>query len=450
MKKQLISIILLIVLGIAAKAQSTQQEKNIQKLIQVWGLIKYKSPNGVSGKFDADKAFLANIAAIGQADQAACNEKLLALLQENTKGIAPSKLVVDKSLYLTKNLDGGWIKNYPKNLQTELKLLFSYSNPTGKHHYISPDGKNEGLVPNENAYADYNFKNEAMNLLALAKAWAAIEYLFPYKYVIGKDWQTVLTEFIPVFRAVDSRTSYEKAVLMLESAINDTHAGGFLNQLKTTSQIFNIGYYPPFDYQVHDWKIVVKHFLSDSLAQASAIKTGDEILAINGIASKQWLQERSTLLPASNDAVKQRRLSTDLIDGNAFAFGNLPGKMLEVKVRRGDALLELRLEMLELSRQSNIAIINLYLKAKRRETNAIKGFEELNGNIAVIRAGHFFEQSLPADDKAEIAFSKRLKSKKAIIFDMRGYPQAPGLFYHYLPTFLGKPAFKFARCTNRP
>lgn len=444
MKKQLISLIILLILSIGAKAQSSQQEKNIQKLIQVWGLIKYKSPNGASGKFDADKVFLASIVSIGKADEAACNEQLLALLKENTAGLTPSKPVANPSSYLSKNLNHNWIKNYPKNLQTELKQLIGYVNETGKHHYISPDGKNAGLVPNEAVYADYDFKSEAMNLLALAKAWAAIEYLFPYKYVIGKNWQSVLVESIPVFRGIDSRTGYEKAVLMLENAINDTHAGGFLDQLKTKSQIFKIAYFPPFDYQVSDWKIVVKRFLNDSLAQASAIKTGDQILAINGTAIEPWLKKRSALLPSSNDAVKQRRLSIDVLYGHTFAFDDLPAKTIAVKVRRGDAVLNLNLEMLERSNKEHIGIINVYLKAKYKEQAAIKGYEEPTSAIAIIRSGHFFEQSLPVDDKAEAEFSAKLKSKKGIIFDMRGYPQAPGLFYHYLPTFLGKGAFNFA------
>lgn len=445
MKKQFIILfVALSALVSLAKAQTSQQEKNIRKFVQVWGLIKYKSPNGVSGQFDADKVFLANIVSIGQADETACNEQLLALLKENTIGLVPSQPIANKSLYLTKNLDGSWIKAYPKNLQPELKRFIGYINPTGKHHYISPEGKNEGIVPNELAYANYDFKDETMNLLALAKAWAAIEYLFPYKYVIGKSWQLVLTESIPLFRAVDSRTSYEKAVLTLANAINDTHAGAFLDQLKTGSQIFNMVYYPPFDYQVNDWKIVVKDFLNDSLAKASAIKTGDQVLEINGTAIKPWLKERSALLPASNDAVKQRRLSSDL-KGNTFAFGNLPAKMVEVKVRRGNATLNLKFEMLERTNKSHVNLINVYIKSKYSEMQAIKGYEERDGNIAVIRAGYFFEKYLPEDEKAEIEFSKQLKSKKAIVFDMRKYPQAPGLFYHYLPTFLGKPAFNFAR-----
>ncbi|MEE1943531.1 S41 family peptidase [Pedobacter sp. KR3-3] len=443
MKKQL--LIFFTVLSLMAKAQtSSQQAKNIQKFIQVWGLIKYKSPQGIAGSFDADKVFLTNMASISQADEASCNEQLLALLKENTAGVVKPDPVADKSLYLNQNLDNRWIKAYPKNLQWALQRLIDYRNASGKHHYISTTGKNDGLVPNEAAYADYDFKNEAMNLLALAKAWAVIEYLFPYKYVIGKNWQAVLVESIPMFRAVDSRMTYEKAVLTLENAINDTHAAGILNQLKTMPQIFKLVYYPPFDYEVSQWKIVVKDMLNDSLAQVSALKKGDQILAINGISSEQWLKAHSALLPASNDAIKQRHLSTDY-KGRAFAFADLPAKTLAVKVRRGNSLLNLQLEMLERRNSKQVELINTYFRAKYNAEQAWKGYEELDGQIALIRAGRFYERSLPQDEEAEITFSKQLKSKKAIIFDMREYPQAPGLFYYYLPKALGKPAFNFGR-----
>lgn len=446
MKKQLlIFFTVLSGLSLMAKAQtSSQQAKNIQKFIQVWGLIKYKSPQGIAGSFNADKVFLANVAAISQADEASCNEKLLSLLNENTAGVEKPGVATDKALYLNQNLDYGWIKAFPKKLQTALQLLIDYRNTSGKHYYIAADGKNVGLVPNEVAYADYDFKNEAMNLLALAKAWAVIEYLFPYKYVIGKNWQAVLTESIPVFKAVDSRMTYEKAVLTLENAINDTHAAGILSQLKTLPQLFKLVYYPPFDYEVSQWKIVVKNMLNDSLAQASDLKKGDQILAINGTDIEQWLKIRSALLPASNEAVKQRHLSTDY-RGRAFAFADLPAKTLTVKVRRGNRLMNLQLEMLERGNAKQVALINAYFRSKYNAEQAWKGYEELDGQIALVRAGRFHDESLPQDEEAEIAFSKQLQSKKAIIFDMREYPQAPGLFYYYLPRALGKAAFNFGR-----
>lgn len=445
MKKQAGVLIFLITLSSLVNAQnSSQEEKNIQKFIQVWGLIKYKSGQSIAGKFDADQFFLANLAAISKGNETFCNEQLLYLLKENTKDLISSVQVEDKKTCLYQNLNNNWLKAYPKNLQSELAKLIGARNASGKHYYISVDGKNTGLVPNEPTYATYDFRNENMNLLALAKAWNAIEYLFPYKYVIGKDWQAVLLELIPVFRKIDSRTSYEKAVLMLENSINDTHAGGFLGQLKTMPQLFKLVYYPPFDYKVDQWKVVIRNFLADSLEQASALNKGDVIVAINGITIKKWLKQRSALLPASNDAVKQRHLSTDF-RGTAFAFGDLPNKILTVKVRRGKVLLNLKLEMLERSNRSHISLINAYFKAKLNAEKAISGYEELGKEIAVIRAGYFSDPDLPKDDNALMEFSKRLKSKKAIVFDMRKYPASPGLFYYYLPTALGKPAFNFAR-----
>lgn len=444
MKKQ-VSIFLLVLSSLHAMAQTvSQQEKNIRKFIQVWGLIKYKSPQGIAGAFNADEVFLANIVSISRADEASCNEQLLALLNANTADVAKLSQPAENALYLHQNLDYSWIKAYPKNLQPALKSLADYRNTTGKHYYISSTGKNDGLVPHEPVYADYDFKNKAMNLLALAKAWNAIEYLFPYKYVIGRSWQAILAESIPAFKAIDSRMDYEKTVLALENAINDTHAAGFLNQLKTMPQIFKLVYYPPFDYEVSHWQIVVKNFLNDSLAQVADLKKGDEILAINGIDIKQWLKARSALLPASNDAVKQRHLSTDY-KGRAFAFADLPAKTLTVKVRRGNRLMNLQLEMLERGNAKQVALINAYFRAKYNAEQAWKGDEELDGQIALIKAGRFYETNLPPNEEAEIAFSERLKGKKAIIFDMREYPQAPGLFYYYLPRALGKAPFNFAR-----
>ena len=72
---------------------------------------------------------------------------------------------------------------------------------------------------------------------------------------------------------------------MLAAAINDTHGGELMEigNLKMTSTIFNVRYYPPFDYKAEAKGIVIKRFLTDSLAKLSELKSGDQIVAINGI-----------------------------------------------------------------------------------------------------------------------------------------------------------------------
>ncbi|RZK53129.1 MAG: hypothetical protein EOO91_18210 [Pedobacter sp.] len=350
--------------------------------------------------------------------------------------------------HLLNNIDYSWImdRKYGVALRQQLMALSNQVNLSGKHQYI-PTVWYENELPNEPSYVKYAFNDEKMNLLALAKAWNAVEYLFPYKYVMDRDWKKVLTAMLPIFRKINDRISYEKGLLMLAVAINDTHAGELMESgiLKTTSVIFNVRYYPPFDYKAEAKGIIIKKFLTDSLAKGSTLRAGDQIIAINGIKIESWLKERAALLPASNDAVKYRELSTANNDrGDTFAFNNLAGGTLNVKVRRNKAYLNLTLVMLDRYDKQSVKLIEDVIINERLKEKGIKGRENIGEDIALFRAGNIFDKDLPKEeDLAQL--SAELKNKKGIIFDMRKYPQSPGMWGYYLPLLLGKAPFAFAR-----
>lgn len=439
--------------GQAQPTNADAQNQQIKQFIQIWGLVKYKSKKSITGKFDADKVFLTLIDSVKTADQKRFNQLMLALVGNVDPSLTASAqdyryTKSNNSLYLTRNVDYNWIKDksYSIALKQQLTALSNQINPSATHQYI-PAVWYEGDLPNEAPYANYTFDQEAMNLLTLAKAWNAIEYLFPYKYVIGQDWKKVLVQMVPIFRQINNRTSYEKSILTLAVAINDTHAGALMRSenMKMVNVIFNVRYYPPFDYQAEPTGIIITKFLNDSLAKSSALKVGDEIIAINGIKIKTWLEERAALLPASNTAVKYRELSTlGNNRGDTFAFSNLESGKLKVDVKRNGAILQLTLVMLDRQNKQSVKMIEDDIIQKRVNEKAIKGREDIGDDIVVFRAGNFFDKDLPANKDLE-QLSAELKSKKALIFDMRKYPQSPGLFTYYLPLLLGKAPFAFAR-----
>ena len=429
----------------ASLIDEQKENKNIEGFIRVWAMVKYRSAKSVGGKFDADSVFLANVDAVKKADHVAFNSLLLRMINKADLPSVKKKLISDGRDYLTINENYNWIneKIYSKEVQFRLKDLSQNSNQTENHHYINKVHF-EGEILNEPKYLDYSSFNDArMNLLALAKSWAAIEYLFPYKYQMDKNSGQILKEMIPIFIAINSRSDYEKAVLVLETSINDTHAAGFLDQVKSKAEIFKITHYPPFDYQCSADGILIKSFLNDSLAQNSQLKKGDVIVEINKTKIKDWLDKRMQLLPASNMAVKYRLLGLDW-KGNVFAFYDSAHQSLTVKVKRGNSKLSLKLNMLNLLQNRSLEIINHYIKSKVKEDEKVKPFEDLGNDIAIIRGGYFSNTDLPHGDTEKQEFSKNLKSKKAIIFDMRKYPNG-GLFYYFIPMALGKTSFEFAK-----
>lgn len=439
--------------GLAQKFNSKNENQNIRQFIQIWGLVKYRSQKSIAGQFDADQVFLELIDSVKTADTHQFNQLMCRLTQDKGPKPTVSKQVYQKSkridgAYLLNNVDYSWIKNkrHTPLLKKQLTDLTNQINNTGTHQYV-PEVFYEGDLPNEPAYPDYTFNAEPMNLLAFAKAWNAIEYLFPYKYVMDKDWEDVLVEMLPVFKEIKDRTGYEKAILMLETALNDTHAGGFMSpeNMQMTNAIFKVRYYPPFDYKATKTGLIITQFLSDSLAKQSSLKVGDALVAINGIKIKQWLKNRSRLLPASNDAVIYRELSTrNNFRGDTFAFSNIQDSVLSVTVKRQKKNINLSLGMLDRKNRNSIKIIERHILKEQTKAKEFKGIEAIGDSITLVRAGHVFDKDIP-DDEDLPKLSAELKSKKALIFDMRKYPQSPGFFSYYLPKLLGKAPFKFAR-----
>lgn len=425
--------------------QILNQNKNIDGFIKVWGIVKYRSPNSVAGKFDADKVFLANIAAIKNANFKEYNDILLKIIDDAGLPTTQKKAGYECNDCLNKNESYKWINSrlYTTAVKSKLEDLSQSLNQTEDHHYINKVNY-ESEIKNEASNSAYNsFTDPSINLLALAKSWCAIEYLFPYKYQMDKNSYQILKEMIPIFSAISSRASYEKAILLLETNINDTHAAGFLSQLKSKAEIFKISHYPPFDYQCSAAGIVIKSFLNDSLANNSSLKKGDVIVEINSIKTKNWLAERMKLLPASNLSVKYRLLSSDW-QGNTYAFYNSNADVLAVKVKRQGKILSLKLNMLNLRNKGVLNVINDYIKKNIALDEAVKPLENIGNDITVIRGGYYLDKYFPQNEAEELKFSKELQSKKALIFDMRKYPSG-GLFYYYIPMALGKTSFEFAK-----
>ena len=421
------------------------ENKNIEKFIKVWAIVKYRSPKSVAGKFNADSTFLANVEAVKKANHKEFNTLLLRMINEADLPSTKNDVISSGKDLLTINVNYKWIKDemYNKDVQLRLKNLSLNATQTENHHYINKVHF-EGEILNESKYSDYtSFNDGGLNLLALAKSWAAIEYLFPYKYQMDKNSGQILEEMIPIFKAINSKANYEKAILILETNINDTHAAGFLDQVKSKAEIFKITHYPPFDYSCSAEGILIKSFLNDSLAQNSQLKTGDVIVDINKTKITDWLDKRMKLLPASNMAVKYRLLGMDW-KGNVFAFYDSSDEVLDVKVIRGQQQLSLQLKMLNLRNARSLEIINNYIKSKVKDDEKVKPLEDLGNDIAIIRGGYFSNDDLPHGDLEKQEFSRNLKSKKAIIFDMRKYPNG-GLFYYFIPMALGKTSFEFAK-----
>jgi len=197
-------------------------------LAKVWGFLKYHHPEVNKGDIDWDAELLAIIPDIKAADSFYGYNAAIDRLIDRAGGVRFFKS--DLADISGQELDANfhWLENESLfdwyNIQ-RLKMLKRPGFPHGNHYWVQED-PNIGIISyrNELKYDSPAFPDEGHRLLALFRYWNIIHYFYPYKDLIGSDWQEVLAEFIPRLIAVNYELEYGLLIKELINRINDSHS----------------------------------------------------------------------------------------------------------------------------------------------------------------------------------------------------------------------------------
>lgn len=105
------------------------------------------------------------------------------------------------------------LKNIKENTLTRPK------NKTVEPFPTLPDDKDK-------PYAEMEFPNVEYRLLELFRFWNVINYFYPYKDLIGRDWNDVLPEYIAKFEADKNALDYQMTAKEMAAEMRDSH--GFM------------------------------------------------------------------------------------------------------------------------------------------------------------------------------------------------------------------------------
>jgi C-terminal processing protease CtpA/Prc len=228
-------------------------------------------------------------------------------------------------------------------------------------------------------------------VLAAVQIWGVFHYFFPYKDLMGEDWDAVLREFIPRMEAADEGSQYFWAVAEMVSHVHDSHV--------TTAPLFHeilSGAPPPVYAQWIEGSPVIAGFYADSASQ-SGIAVGDVVLKVDGEDAKARMDSLKNYISASTPQALMWKVMERFMNGpdNSTAVLTLrggSGQVKDVKVTRSRSLL-------------------------------VREFEQRSGEIMKLLPGNIGYADL---DRLRIsmvdAMFEQFKATKAIIFDMRGYP----------------------------
>ena len=261
----------------------------------------------------------------------------------------------------------------------------------------------------DSRYAEMRFPPLEYRLLAAFRIYAVFEYFFPYKDLMGEDWDQVLREFIPRFQRASNETEYALAVAEMLTHTHDSHVGArgpVLNEYFGTAA-------PPLQVRMIEGLPVVTRSFDDGATNAQGIKSGDIVMAVDGERVEARMARLAKLLSASTPQALSYKIAARLLRG---ADGSTAVLML------GDGHGQAR-----------------QVKLIRKTEFASNDLPERNGEVTRILPGNIGYADLQRLTVPEVdAMFERFKDTNAIIFDMRGYPK--GTAWSIAPRLSERPA----------
>jgi C-terminal processing protease CtpA/Prc len=253
----------------------------------------------------------------------------------------------------------------------------------------------EAVFRPDKTYPDMVAPDVGHRRLAVVRAWNVIHFFYPYLPLIG-DWDAVLPEFLAKMEKADTGRAYAETVLEMLTHVPDGHTGAYghpeMAKIQGEAGV-------PVAVRWIEGAAVVTVVGSEEI-KAAGLAPGDAIVAVDGEPVAARFERLKRFMTASTEASLVNRLCASLLRGPegpvTVTVQGLDGKTREAHLQRA---------------------------LKTRFTPPPQGdvVRILPGNLGYI------DLTRLTIAEVEDAF-ERVKGTKAIIFDMRGYPQGTAWF----------------------
>jgi C-terminal processing protease CtpA/Prc len=251
-----------------------------------------------------------------------------------------------------------------------------------------PSGQRDPLYP------DAAYPSAAYRTLAALQIWAAHNYFYPHKKLMDRDWGGVLKEFLPRLEAARDEREYHLGVAEMLTHVHDTHSGA---RSKTLEQFYG---------EAPSWlrlrwienAPVIVQILDQESAERADIALGDRVVQIGGAEVGARVKELSRYLSASTPQALMWKVCNNLLNGPS-------GSDVSVQLRKPGG----RLVTATVARKTEY---------RMRPAEGFPG-DVLRVLPDEIGYADLNRLSVPMVD----GMFEKFRNTRAIIFDMRGYPQ---------------------------
>jgi C-terminal processing protease CtpA/Prc len=250
-------------------------------------------------------------------------------------------------------------------------------------------------VPIEERYAAKTLPDEAHRVLAAFRMWGTIAYLYPYRGLMGDDWDAALRDGLRDLHGVTTPLEYSLALEKTYAHIHDTH--GYTVQ-PAFAEAF--GGRPAFFAGDVEGKPTIRD-ADPAAAARDGFRVGDVIEAVDGeSATARWARLRQYVVASTPRSARER---FDNDPNHPGLLTGPPGSVAVLRLRGADGRVrEVRTPRLATAERP-------YVQRTRPVVDV------LPGNV-----GYADLARLDASD-AEPALV-RLAGTRALVFDLRGYP----------------------------
>jgi hypothetical protein len=135
-------------------------------------------------------------------------------------------------------------------------------------------------------YADMVYPPLEYRLFAAFRIWNVIHYFFPYKDLMGEDWDAVLREFIPKMETAGDAEAYALTVAEMMARIHDSHA---IITSDALNAFFGVAG-SPLQARWIEEAPVISRLLDADAARGAGAAVGDVVLAVDGEAAHKRLE----------------------------------------------------------------------------------------------------------------------------------------------------------------
>ncbi len=373
------------------RSHALGQTTRLAALAKVWGILKYYHPKVATGELDWDKALIEEIPHViagGTFDTLNNSLNRLITRAGNVDANTGSTYIIP-ALFK-------WIEDqniFNGEVRAKLKTLLEMHVPAANFYVQIDPIEFQTTYENENPYDEYNFAGEDYRLLALFRFWNVIQYFFPYKEDMDREWGPVLEEFIPRVIAASTEEEYHLALLEMSTRLNDGHA----NCTSSVLTSYFGSYYAPAEALYVEGKTIISR-VSSLLMSPGGLQVGDIILKCRDTPIGTFRQDIRKYMGGSNEPYINRKISR-------YALRGKDSHLTFTISRNGESM-----EVTIIGHR----YITIFSEFQREDLKRGK-WKILPGNIGYINMD-FLEKADIAPALAE------LHETKAIIFDIRSYP----------------------------